>query len=179
MNLYIQIKNSQPFEHPIFEDNILAAFPDVDINNLPPEFARFRRISMEECGLTNDDPLKKIVITGYRLANDDFWEDVWEIVDRNENEIEAYQQNQSAKFLAIANVRIGILKNKAQEIYASLTDESEKQAWDTYFSIMSFEDPVSHDITIPKFPIKNEEGKYVPNLDENGNWVTRILHDVQ
>ena len=24
-----------------------------------------------------------------------------------------------------------------------------------------------------------EEGKYVPNLDENGNWVTRVLHDGQ
>jgi len=77
MNFFIQIKNSQPFEHPIFEDNILAAFPDVDINNLPPELAKFKRIPMEECGLTNDDPLKKLVITHYRLAEDGFWEDVW------------------------------------------------------------------------------------------------------
>jgi hypothetical protein len=34
-------------------------------------------------------------------------------------------------------------------------------------------------INKPGFPIKNEEGKYVPNLDENGNWVTRVLHDGQ
>lgn len=44
MNLYIQIKNGQPFEHPILEDNFLQAFPDVDIENLPPEFAKFQRI---------------------------------------------------------------------------------------------------------------------------------------
>ena len=24
-----------------------------------------------------------------------------------------------------------------------------------------------------------KEGKYVPNLDENGNWVTRVLYDGQ
>ena len=44
MNLYIRIKNGEPFEHPIFEDNFRAAFPDVDTDNLPPEFARFERV---------------------------------------------------------------------------------------------------------------------------------------
>lgn len=48
MELYIRIVNGQPFEHPIFGDNFRQAFPDVDTNNLPPEFARFERI---ECPL--------------------------------------------------------------------------------------------------------------------------------
>jgi hypothetical protein len=179
MNLYIQIKDGQPFEHPIFEDNFIEAFPNVDINNLPLEFAKFRRIPIEECGLTNDDPLKKLVMTNYRLSDDGFWEDVWEIVNKDNEEVQNYEQYQNEKKLYVATVKLENLKNKANEIYASLVNESEKQAWDTYFSIMSFEDPVSHDITIPKYPIKNEQGKYVPNLDENGNWVTRVLHDGQ
>jgi hypothetical protein len=177
MNLYIQIKDNQTINHPIFEDNFIQAFPDIDINNLPPEFAKFRRIPMEECGLTNDGPLKKLVITNYRLANDGFWEDVWEIVDKETHEIHEYNNFKEERKLYTAISKLENLKNKSQEIYNSLTDESEKQAWDTYFSIMSFEDPVSHDITIPKYPIKNEDGKYIPNLDENGNWVTRILHE--
>ena len=41
MNLYIRIKDGQPFEHPIFGDNFRQAFPDVDVNNLPSEFAKF------------------------------------------------------------------------------------------------------------------------------------------
>ena len=41
MELFIQIRNGQPFEHPIFGDNFRQAFPDVDVDNLPPEFARF------------------------------------------------------------------------------------------------------------------------------------------
>lgn len=44
MKLFIQIKNGQPFEHPIFGDNFQQAFPTIDTNNLPPEFARFERI---------------------------------------------------------------------------------------------------------------------------------------
>jgi len=44
MELFIQIRNGQPFEHPIFGDNFRQAFPDVDVNNLPPEFARFERV---------------------------------------------------------------------------------------------------------------------------------------
>lgn len=44
MELYIRIKNGQPFEHPILGDNFRQAFPDVDTNNLPPTFAKFTRV---------------------------------------------------------------------------------------------------------------------------------------
>lgn len=45
MELFIQIQNGQPYEHPILGDNFRAAFPDVDTNNLPPQFARFVRVA--------------------------------------------------------------------------------------------------------------------------------------
>lgn len=41
MSLYIKLKNNQPFEHPITEQNLLLAYPDIDLNNLPPYVARF------------------------------------------------------------------------------------------------------------------------------------------
>jgi hypothetical protein len=44
MELYIQIRNGQPFEHPIFGDNFRHAFPGIDVDNLPPEFAVFQRV---------------------------------------------------------------------------------------------------------------------------------------
>ncbi len=43
MELFIQIRDGQPFEHPIFGDNFREAFPEINPNNLPPEFARFIR----------------------------------------------------------------------------------------------------------------------------------------
>ena len=44
MELYIQIRDGQPFQHPIVGDNFRQAFPEIDVNNLPSEFAKFERI---------------------------------------------------------------------------------------------------------------------------------------
>ena len=51
MNLYIRLKNGQPFEHPIFEDNFVQAFPDVDLNNLPEWVIPFNRTKMPSLGV--------------------------------------------------------------------------------------------------------------------------------
>jgi hypothetical protein len=51
MELFIRIKDGQPFEHPILGDNFRAAFPNIDTNNLPSDFARFERISMPRISL--------------------------------------------------------------------------------------------------------------------------------
>jgi hypothetical protein len=50
MNLYIRLKNGQPFEHPMFEDNVIQAFPSVDLNNLPDWMAKFTRVEQPETG---------------------------------------------------------------------------------------------------------------------------------
>jgi hypothetical protein len=42
-DLFIQIRDGQPYQHPILGANFRAAFPDVDTENLPPEFAPFER----------------------------------------------------------------------------------------------------------------------------------------
>lgn len=51
MELFIRLKNGQPFEHPIVGDNFRQAFPEIDTNNLPPEFARFERIEKPVVGV--------------------------------------------------------------------------------------------------------------------------------
>ena len=45
MELFIKIRDGQPFEHPILGDNFRQAFPDIDVNNLPLEYARFEKVS--------------------------------------------------------------------------------------------------------------------------------------
>jgi hypothetical protein len=50
MELFIRIKDGQPFEHPIFGDNFRQAFPDISTDNLPPEFAPFERIEQPVLG---------------------------------------------------------------------------------------------------------------------------------
>lgn len=44
MELFIQIREGQPYEHPISGDNFKQAFPEVDTGNLPESFARFVRV---------------------------------------------------------------------------------------------------------------------------------------
>jgi hypothetical protein len=51
MELYIQIVNGQPFQHPIMGDNFRQAFPDVDVNNLPSKFAKFVRVELSTLGV--------------------------------------------------------------------------------------------------------------------------------
>lgn len=51
LELYIQIRDGQPHEHPILGENFKEAFPDIDVNNLPlDQFAKFVRVSHPELG---------------------------------------------------------------------------------------------------------------------------------
>lgn len=51
MELFIRIKNGQPFEHPILGENFKQAFPDVDVDNLPDWVVRFQRVERPEIGI--------------------------------------------------------------------------------------------------------------------------------
>lgn len=86
MELYIQIKDGQPFEHPILGDNFREAFPDVDTNNLPPEFASFTRIETPLAGAYE-------VYEGveYQLQEDGSYKDVHIIRDMTAEEKTAKQ----------------------------------------------------------------------------------------
>ncbi len=44
LELYIQIRDGQPHEHPIFAANLCAAFSDINTANLPDTFAKFIRV---------------------------------------------------------------------------------------------------------------------------------------
>jgi hypothetical protein len=71
MELFIRIVDGQPFEHPIFGGNFREAFPNVDTNNLPPEFARFERI---ECPYAAG--MFEVDIVSYQWV-DGIVKDVW------------------------------------------------------------------------------------------------------
>ena len=51
MNCYIRIVDGTPSEHPIIKNNMIEALPDIDLNNLPPEFAKFVRIEAPVLGV--------------------------------------------------------------------------------------------------------------------------------
>ena len=50
--LYIELRDGQPINHPIFHDNFVQAFPDIDPDNLPADrFAKFIRVSHPDVGV--------------------------------------------------------------------------------------------------------------------------------
>jgi hypothetical protein len=80
MRLFIRLQDGQPFEHPIMEDNFRQAFPDLDIENLPPEFARFQRVEQPILG-----PYEVCEGCTYEWVND-IVQDVWNVRKMNEQE---------------------------------------------------------------------------------------------
>ena len=86
MELFIRIKDGQPFEHPIFGDNFRQAFPNVDTNNLPTEFARFVRVQTPVLG-----PYEKNQTVSYQLV-DNVYTDVFACEQLTVEEIATKQQ---------------------------------------------------------------------------------------
>ena len=86
MELFIRIKDGQPFEHPIFVGNFRQAFPDVDTNNLPAEFARFVRVTAPAVGV-----YEKNQTVSYQLVNG-VYTDVFSVEQMTSEEIAAKQQ---------------------------------------------------------------------------------------
>ena len=82
MKLFIQIKDGKSFEHPIFEDNFIQAFPDIDINNLPSNFAKFERIEQPRLEVYEKNQKLK-----YELCDDGICRDVWICEKMTEEEV--------------------------------------------------------------------------------------------
>ena len=71
MRLFIRLNDGVPFEHPIMEDNFRQAFPDIDLDNLPPEFAEFKRKPIPMLGI-----YEKNLSVSYELV-DGYYTDVF------------------------------------------------------------------------------------------------------
>jgi len=124
MELFIQIRDGQPFEHPIFGDNFREAFPDVDVNNLPPEFARFERIE-NPSGVGTFE----VAEVSYQWV-DGIVKDVW-VVRPMTNEEETQKRLELTDSI---NSSVDLMKNMAQENADSAPSEEAKQAWIGYIA---------------------------------------------
>lgn len=50
MRFFIRLENGQLIDHPIIEENMIQAFPEVDLDNLPENFAEFVRVDVPAIG---------------------------------------------------------------------------------------------------------------------------------
>jgi len=93
MSLFIRIQDGIPFEHPIFEGNFKDAFPNVDTENLPSNFAKFVRVEQPAVGV-------------YEVAEISYeWDgnvvkDIWTIRSMTEEEKQQKQDFVKSKWAA-------------------------------------------------------------------------------
>jgi len=91
MNLYIEIKDGQPVNHPAFEDNLIQAF-----GRVPENWEPFVRVERPILGVyevfDSDEPTYQKV--------DEVWTDVWSLRPMTHAEKDAKQQAVIAAFNA-------------------------------------------------------------------------------
>lgn len=140
MELYIQIKDGQPFEHPIFVDNFKEAFPHLDVNNLPPEFARFERIEQP-----NTAGLFQVEEVSYQWV-DGVVKDVW--TAREMTDVERAEKTAQLT----EEILYGIEQRKvyAQDRVINGPDETTRQAFADYLAVLNAY--VLKDVVNPNIP---------------------------
>ena len=97
MNLYIRIVDGQPFEHPILEENMHSAFPEINLEDLPDNFARFVRVAPPAIG-----PYEKNQTVSYELK-DGVFTDVFSVEQMTAEEKTTKQQAVQADWEANEN----------------------------------------------------------------------------
>jgi hypothetical protein len=156
LELYIQIRDGQPYEHPILADNFRQAFPDIDTNNLPLDrFAKFIRVSPPEIGNFEIDEG-----CSYQWV-DGVVKDIHLVRQMTDEERVAKQLE-----LDISNANnTHLFRIKyCQTIADETEDANQKQLWLDCFAahkawVLESVDPIT-----PAFPL-------FPRKDEGGNWV--------
>lgn len=94
MQLYIKLLNNKPVDHPITRENMLSAYPEVDLDNLPEAWAEFVRV------------LPPARLGVYQLAEvsyewvGDVVKDVWNIYPMSPEEKAAKQDRVKRNYLA-------------------------------------------------------------------------------
>ena len=154
LELYIQIRDGQPHEHPIFADNFRAAFPDVDTANLPDTFAKFIRVDApvpdtyevyEGVSYQWVDGVVKDVHTVRPMTDEERAAKDAEITD-------AANQLRLARIAFINDTLTTETDETAQTLWLNCLTAHE--AW-----VLESVDPITP--SFPRFPIKDESGSWV------------------
>lgn len=154
LELYIQIRDGQPHEHPIFADNFREAFPDVDTENLPDTFANFIRVDQPV-----PDTYEVYEGVSYQWV-DGVVKDVHSVRPMTDEERAAKTAELEATANQIKLARIAIIN----DTLTTETDETAQTLWLdclTAHEAWALEsvDPITP--AFPRFPIKDEAGNWV------------------
>ena len=152
MDMFIQINDGIPVNHPILKENFQQAFPDIDTGNLPDSFAKFVRVPVPPIGIW-----EAFEGTTYEWV-DGVVQDVHNVRSLTDEEVAEKKHLLEAGLLEYISPMI----TEAQISLDTALPEN-KHYWQDYIdALRAF--TVSYEISTP-LPIKplfTEEGNYVP-----------------
>jgi hypothetical protein len=157
MNLYIQIKDGNVFQHPILEDNLRQAFPTMDFENLPENFARFKRYVQPS---PTDMPVGtfQVAVVAYEWNDaEQCYYDAWSVREMTDQERTITINNQVNENAA----KLQYFQEHALE----MIDETEgelQNSWRNYqnlLNLIDFTDPFS--VLWPFAPYTDPDGNVV------------------
>lgn len=154
MTLFIQIRNGQPYEHPILADNFQQAFPHIDTNNLPPEFAYFERVDCPRAA-----GVYEVDVVSYEWV-DGIVKDVWSVRPMTAEEKTAKQ----AELNWFLQKALEHLKDRAQNLLEKAKTDEAKQVFQTYINQLDAfvcDDPAY--AVIPHLPRLADDGTALSN----------------
>lgn len=155
LELYIQIRDGQPHEHPIFADNFRQAFPDVDTENLPLDrFAKFIRV---EKPVTN--PFQVYEGVTYEWFGE-VVKDVHHVRELEGEEREAKLEELRKAAISMHAQRMALIEN---QLAGELSDD-ERALWQNCLAaheLWTLSSPYPLTPPYPRFPVKNEDGIWV------------------
>lgn len=151
--LFIQIKDGEPHEHPILGGNFREAFPDVDPENLPADqFAKFIRVQAPE-------------IDTYEVADltygwvDGVVKDIWTVRPMTEEEHADKFEQMS---LGVYGQRDNLI-TRCNEMIIQVTEPIGNQAWrETLAALIVWQleslDPITP--SLPRLPVRSPRGDW-------------------
>lgn len=149
MELYIQIVDGKPYAHPMFGDNFREAFPHIDVNNLPPEFAKFERVPCPNLATTF-----QVDDVSYQFV-DGVVKDVWTVREMTDAE----REEKIRLYTDTANIGVANAKALCIQKIAEATTDAERKAWEAglaKFNAWVLVDPF--DAKIPDLPHVSADG---------------------
>jgi hypothetical protein len=159
LELYIQIRDGQPHEHPIFADNFKMAFPEVNINDLPADqFAKFIRVDAPV-----PDTYEVYEGVAYQWV-DGVVKDVHSVRPMTDEERAAKDVELAERATQAANTLHQIRMERCQTTADETEDATQKQLWLDCLAahqawVLESVNPITP--AFPRFPIKDEAGNWV------------------
>jgi hypothetical protein len=151
MKLFIKVIDGQTVGNPLFEENLMAAFPD----GVPEIYEPFERVQPNIV-----HSVFQYLVGVYVKNTNNIWTDEWSVVEKSDEEKELITQQIKDYVVLNVNARKSDAISKIKELN-DLSDTEGVRLWSDYleklnnWNLISIE-PVTPSIPLPPYKNENE-----------------------